>query len=281
MSNLTTTYVLGATSLVGRPLMDSLGTHNGRVVALTRTVLPTDCGVVQWAALDEALLTAVPGSRWVSLIPVWHLTGYLDMLADRGCGRLIVLSSTSRFTKRDAANTHDRELAERLTAAEAKVTLWSAEHAVQCAIVRPTMIYGSPDDGNISSLRSAMSKFRVLPLVGPAEGLRQPVHRDDLGALIAQMSSSERAPAKAEYNAAGGETLSYRQMVGRVRREIRGPVVLIQAPRTLFTVAHRLTKGNRFTTIALGMAERMNTDMTFNNADLAEEYGYCPRGFAP
>ena len=46
-------------------------------------------------------------------------------------------------------------------------------------------------------------------------------------------------------------------------------------------MAHRLTRGNHLTTVALGMAERMNTDMTFDHADLATEYGYRPRRFVP
>ena len=48
-----------------------------------------------------------------------------------------------------------------------------------------------------------------------------------------QMSSSKRAPDKREYNASGGETLTYREMVGRVRRQVRGPVLMLPGPLEL------------------------------------------------
>lgn len=277
----TTTYVLGARSLVGGPLARCLSGRGERVVAVTRTALPGDVTDVQWASLSDALSSAVPHSHWVSLMPIWHLVEYLDQLAARDCRRLIAVSSTSRYTKENAENDQDRSLAKRLASAEDAVLRWSAERKIECAIVRPTMIYGSTADANVSTLQAVMKRFRVMPLVGPAQGLRQPVHRDDLAGLIAAMSLRPQGPMRPDYNASGGEVLTYREMISRIRSQVRGPVATVPAPRGLFVVAQRFSKGSRWANLALGMAERMNVDMVFDHSELVSEYGYDPRGFHP
>ena len=52
-----------------------------------------------------------------------------------------------------------------------------------------------------------------MPLVGGAPGLRQPVHAED---LANNRSRIEPATINKFYALSGSETLSYREMIGRI-----------------------------------------------------------------
>lgn len=54
------------------------------------------------------------------------------------------------------------------------------KHDIELTIIRPTMIYGTLKDGNISTFIKWFDKFRVFPIVGNGKALLQPVHRKDL-----------------------------------------------------------------------------------------------------
>ena len=71
--------------------------------------------------------------------------------------------------------------------AEVYRALLAAEQVVARArghrrILRPTMIYGYPGDGNLSSLMMAMRKWPVLPLPGGGTAKQQPVYYKDVAA---------------------------------------------------------------------------------------------------
>lgn len=78
--------------------------------------------------------------------------------------------------------------------AEVYQELAAAETLVQglkepWAILRPTMIYGYPEDGNMGRLIRMAMKSRVLPLFGSGDALQQPLHFLDLADLIVHLIS--------------------------------------------------------------------------------------------
>lgn len=60
-------------------------------------------------------------------------------------------------------------------------------------LIRPTMIYGYPGDGNLSRLMRFAFKYRALPLFGSGRALQQPIHVMDL-AKIAFRSLQQASP---------------------------------------------------------------------------------------
>ena len=70
----------------------------------------------------------------------------------------------------------------RLTEAEAQARR-AAPHAV---ILRPTMIYGYPGDGNLSKLMAAMRRAPFMPMPGRGAALQQPIFFRDLAAIAAE-----------------------------------------------------------------------------------------------
>ena len=85
------------------------------------------------------------------------------------------------------------------------------------AIIRPTMIYGTPGDGNLGKLMQLARKFRMLPIIGSGEALQQPVHYDDLAELTLELVL-ELDWRRQEISAAGPDILSLRELCREVGR---------------------------------------------------------------
>ena len=214
-----------------------------------------------------------------SLSPIWLLPQALPALKARGLRRLVAFSSTSRFTKTDSPEASERAVAKALADAEARVEAFCAANGVAWTILRPTLIYVEGRDGNVSRLAGLIRRFKVLPLSGAGEGLRQPVHAEDLaaGALAAARAPAARDQA---YDLTGGETVTYRVMAQRVFEGLgRRPAILTLPPwlfRLLLTLAKPFYPG---ATAAMG--DRMAQNLTFDDGAARRDFGWAPRDFHP
>lgn len=77
-------------------------------------------------------------------------------------------------------------------------------------LIRPTMIYGYPGDGNLSRLMRFALKYRALPLVGSGRALQQPIHIMDLARIA--FRSLHQASALQISCAAGPASKSLREL---------------------------------------------------------------------
>ncbi len=269
--------VLGASSPLVPYLLPMLDAH-ADVVRFSRSAAGADdLGKrLTYSACPESLEVRSA----VSLMPIWELAPYLDWLADRACRRLVVLSSTSRFTKTGSGRAHDRELARRLTEGEDAVIAWALDAEVALTILRPTMVYGGPADGNVSELVRLLRRFRAAPIVGSGAGLRQPVHMADVAAATASALRLESTP-QAAYNISGAEVLTYRQLVHRVRGTVPGPTMVVRVPGLPFRLLEQAFPRSRRLGLAAGMVDRMGTDMVFDHASARADLDHRPRVFEP
>ncbi|HTK36632.1 MAG TPA: NAD-dependent epimerase/dehydratase family protein [Caulobacteraceae bacterium] len=270
--------VLGGTSLIGRFLLPRLA-EGARVAALSRdppAEAPAGIAWIKGALGDADLASRLPQAATVfSLSPIWLLPAALPTLLANGMTRLVAFSSTSLFTKQDSPDAHERTVAGRLAEGEAAAIASGAAWT----ILRPTLIYAEGRDANVTRLARLIARFGVLPLAGRGEGLRQPVHADDLAEAAL---AAARAPAAANgaYDLPGGETLAYREMGARVFRALGKRPRLIAVPplvwRMGLTLASPLLPG---ATAAMGV--RMAEDLTFDGAPAARDFGWAPRPFRP
>ena len=114
------------------------------------------------------------------------------------------------------------------------------QHNVGWTILRPTLIYAEGRDTNITPLSRLIRRFGFMPLVGGAPGLRQPVHAEDL-AIGAIAAASSPAAINKFYSLPGAETLTYREMIGRIFDGLRMP--RRTHPGAAVAVAGRLRAG--------------------------------------
>jgi nucleoside-diphosphate-sugar epimerase len=185
----------------------------------------------------------------------------------------------AQATKVDSTDEEERQSILELIDAEKQISNLCGQAAVEWTILRPTLIYREGRDRNITQIARIVQLLRCMPLYGSASGLRQPVHAEDLarGAIAAARSS---AAANRAYCTSGLETLSYREMVGRVFDALGIPRRLISLPpllwKTAFSMARPLYPG-----VTSVMGERMIMDLAFDSSAAVSDFGWQARRFEP
>jgi nucleoside-diphosphate-sugar epimerase len=145
--------------------------------------------------------------------------------------------------------------------------------------LRPTLIYAEGRDTNITPLSRLIRRFGFMPLVGGAPGLRQPVHAEDL-AIGAIAAATSAAAVNKVYALPGGETLAYREMIGRIFDGMRLPRRTISVPPLLWRAGFIMAKP-LFPGANVAMGTRMMKDMTFDSTPAIRDLGWKPRAFNP
>ena len=146
-------------------------------------------------------------------------------------------------------------------------------------ILRPTMIYGTPDDRNIIRLIRLIDRVPVIPIVAP-DALQQPVHVADVARAVVDVL---RFPSTIghSYNIAGQEPLTLRALfaqtaaaLGRRRLFLPVPLAPIRAGVRLYgaLAAHPRLK--------VEQVDRLGEHKAFRYDEAGCDFGYAPRSFA-
>lgn len=273
--------LIGATSLVGKCLIQQLINSGARVIAFSRHPIENIGDAVALRNLsDSSTANTDQLEHWICVAPLWVLPEHFPLLEASGVRRVVALSSTSRFTKVDSGDTAETAVAARLIEAEDCFVAWAKSRGVDWVILRPTLIYGLGHDKNISEIARFIRRFGFFPVFGHAQGLRQPIHAEDVAVACV---SALQAPDAANrcYNISGGETLAYRDMVMRVFAVLGIRPRLLSMPFwTIHLAVSFLRCLPRYRHWSAAMAERMNRDLVFDHADAAGDLGFKPIGFA-
>ncbi|PBJ83656.1 nucleoside-diphosphate sugar epimerase [Lysobacteraceae bacterium NML93-0399] len=274
--------VFGASGAIGAALVARLHADGWTIHALSRTPPAADARV-HWHRGEFARLPGSLPSRVDTIFSCGPLDLFSHWYASRGiaCRRVIVFGSTSDATKRSAQDAGERELAERLRASGARVFEAAAARGAQATLLRPTLIYGSGRDRNLSRIVALARRSGLFVLPADAHGLRQPVHVDDLAAAAHAAVDALTAYGQA-FALPGGETLGYREMVARTLACLAPRPRLLTLPGTLFDLvlwgAHR---AGRLQGLPPGAVARMREDLAFDAAPAHAAFGYAPRPFRP
>ena len=278
--------VLGASSLVGRCALPLLRAAEWQVVGYTRQGAQQAETGVKWQSLPPILSPRPSPQRgegvtpyWICLAPIWVLPDYFALFEASGARRVVALSSTSRFTKVGSGDTVENAVAAKLIDSEAQVQAWADSHGIEWVILRPTLIYGSGQDKNISEIVRVIRRFGFFPVFSKALGLRQPIHAKDVAAACVSALQAPDAANRA-YNLSGGETLTYRDMVTRVFVALGRRPRLLTVPLWTFRLAVTMLRHlPRYRQWSAAMAERMNRDLIFDPTAATRDLGFKPRGF--
>ena len=273
--------VFGASGQIGMPLLHRLTTSGWRVLAVSRNAHPAIDGVT-WLRGDLAHVAGLPDAVDAAFscgpsdaFAQWHARGEVD------CGRVVMFGSTSAEVKRESIDAAERAVAHSLATAEALLLDTAATRGVGATILRPTLVYGAGRDQNVTRIAQLARKLHGFALPSDANGLRQPVHVEDLAAAALACID---APATygGVYAVPGGETLPYRDMVARVLSALRpSPRLAILPPplfRAMLALARRGGVARDFNDAALA---RMRENLVFDAEPARRDFEYAPRGFAP
>ncbi len=273
--------VLGATGLVGTCILRQLILGDYQIVAFSRKPAQHHHRQIRWEALNtnHGKHTHNELAQWISAAPIWVLPEYFSLLLAYGVQRIIILSSTSRFGKETSDDPGEQSIVQRITAAENIIEIWAKKHGIEWIILRPTLVYGLGQDKNITEIARFILRFHCFPLLGPAQGLRQPIHAQDVSTacILALNTLNIR---NCTYNLTGGETLTYRKMVQRIFSALNKKPLFIKIPRWIFQLAmpvlNRLPRYKHWT---VAMADRMNQDLAFESLDIQRDLHFTPKPF--
>ena len=216
--------ITGASSQLGVFLLPRLQAAGFRVLALSRSapLRPLDVAPgVTWMKTsfladgerrDQVVRQPLP-DHLVSCAPL-ELALRL-VLRHPGLQRVVAFSSSSVMSKAESPDRSERRLMASMAADEKALATACSERGIPLLLLRPTMIYGCGMDRNVSRLAEMARRHGLVPLVGAATGLRQPVHADDLADLA--IRALQASPAlDTDSPVCGGSTLTYREMAERI-----------------------------------------------------------------
>ncbi|MGH8559569.1 MAG: NAD-dependent epimerase/dehydratase family protein [Methylococcales bacterium] len=276
--------VLGATSFVGECLFQLILENKRNVLAFSRRSVAWKDPRVAWCNSSvipgtKPVLPCQVVEQWICVAPIWVLPDYFDLMGSLEVRRVVALSSTSRFTKERSSDLLEQVAARRLVEGESQLQQWAEANDIDWIVLRPTMIYGLGRDKNLAEVARFIRRFGLFPLFGKANGLRQPIHVQDLAkACIAALQSPD--VANRAYNLSGAEILPYRDMISRVFAALGRPPRMLPVPLSFFRMAVALLRLlPRYRNWTAAMAERMNLDLVFDHSEAAKDLAFKPRAF--
>ena len=191
-----------------------------------------------------------------------HVPPLISQLEQHGVRRALFMSTTAIFTTLPSNSRAARLQAE--AAVERSAMEWT--------ILRPTMIYGTARDRNISRLLRFLRRVPVFPLCGNA--LWQPIYVADVADAVVAALDAPTTRVRI-YNLAGAEPLRFAELVRTAARALARNVVLVRVPVQAAVAAARVTR-----VITPEQVRRLGEDRAFSYAEAARDFGFAPRSFA-
>ena len=271
--------VFGGSGQIGERVLAGLLGGGWQVCAVSRMPREPRPGVV-WRQGDLSAAWADAGAfdAIVSCGPLDHFARWYAASAS-GTARVVAFGSTSVVVKGDSSEPAERDVARRLHEAEA--TLFASAQACGAAatVLRPTLVYGAGRDATLSAIAAMAARTGFFVLPPDANGLRQPVHVQDLADAALQVLRHPATVGKA-YALGGGEVLAYDEMVRRVLAALPSRPHLLRVPSPLFSsvlaLAHAVGRLRGMNAAALA---RMREPLVFDIEPARRDFGYSPRSF--
>lgn len=207
------------------------------------------------------------------------LANALPSLDRTSLKRVVLFTTTSIATKVRSTDPQERAGLIAYAEAERDVINLCQAHGVGWTVLRPTLIYDEGKDVNVTRIALLISQLGFFPLCGRGRGLRQPVHAEDCAVAAIDAAASSKAVNKI-YDLPGGETIAYREMIGRIFDAMNSPRRIVPVPPILWMAGFHLVR-RRFPGITPEMGRRMAKDMVFDQTIARSDFGYSPRPFKP
>lgn len=269
--------VTGGSGLLGSKLILHLSNLDYEVTGLGRGQRPDSLkSVCDWLCfnLENDRHIEFQADILIHCAPLWLLPDFLQQLRTKAVvRRCIAMSSTSVIAKADARDDQDRNLAARLLDAEKRLLL-IAQDKIKTTILRPALIYGYGKDKNITVIAQFIRKYGFFPVCGKADGLRQPVHVDDLVTAITRIIDRPSTFGKT-YCLAGAQTMTYRNMLQRIFMAMGKSPRIIQLPLPLYRLLLAIRAGD----YSPGSANRMNQNLNYDNGPAMADFNFRPQAF--
>ncbi len=272
--------VFGLSGQVGLALQPRLLERQIEVVAVSRQARPPQTGVEWFEGYLQAMPPIPDGIDTVlSLGPLDAFAAWFAGSGLRGV-RVIALGSTSRSSKVDSPLAAERDLARRLVEAEETLFAAGERFASPVTVLRPTLIYGNGRDRSLSLLLRFARRWHWLVLPAKANGLRQPVHVEDVAGAVLGCLDAPGTAGQA-FDLPGAEVLSFAAMLDRSLQRYAPDCRVLRLPNVLFRTVFAAMSVFRPGFSGLGFLARLQRDQLADPRPAGLAFGYNPRRFEP
>ena len=274
--------VAGATGQVGLSILKRLLKNNINTIGLFHNqIIDYRNDKLKWVQGDIASgyfsFSKENPKTLVHTPAIWLLVPQIENFAEMGVKRIICFSSTSIEGKANSNNEYEKESVQKFISSEREVAVKCKDLGIDFTILRPTMIYGTGLDKNVSSIVNLINKVGFFPVTYPAKGLRQPVHNDDLAVAVLKSINNSNSFGKT-YVLSGKTELTYFDMVNKISNAIGKGNRAIKIPLLpqMINILTLLSKNND---INGEIAKRMNQNLIFSHEKAKNDINYSPREF--
>ncbi len=198
-----------------------------------------------------------------------HAPGIVRTAEKVGVKRAIFISTTALFTQINVNSKSVRHQAE----------YYIQSSKLDWTILRPTMIYGAPDDRNMIRLIKFIDNSIFIPVFGSGSYLQQPVYVKDVARSIVSCLFCEGSIQKV-FNISGKFPLTYNEIVDLTAKALDKKVIKIHVPLKSSLYAFKLyEKLSKKPLIKNEQIMRLNEDKSFDHSSAKEVFGFDPVSF--
>jgi nucleoside-diphosphate-sugar epimerase len=192
--------IFGLSGPVAQPLYQRLLFENLYAIAIRRSPI-TEHDVIkqsklQWlrGSLQNAPELPDQVAGVVSMGPLDAFTEWM-IHSSIQTPRVIALGSASEIFKANSNNAHDRAIAAVLRSSRERLIECMQRKNIDVCVLRPTLIHGTNGGDSLSRAANVARRYRIAPIPNPANGLRQPLHCEDLCDAVWQLMQATKLPS--------------------------------------------------------------------------------------
>jgi nucleoside-diphosphate-sugar epimerase len=212
-----------------------------------------------FAGADTLVNVASLGLDWVENI--------VRSAEAAGVRRAVFIGTTAMLTTLPVASKSVREHGEQLV----------RNSKLDWTILRPTMIYGTPDDRNMARLVKFVSRWPIVPIIAPT-ALQQPVHVEDVAAAVASALASGITVGRA-YNLSGQEPQPLSTIVDEVARALSVRRLIVRVPMAPIASAFAVWNRIGHAPLKVEQVRRIAENKHFDHEEAQKDFGFAPRTF--
>jgi len=146
-------------------------------------------------------------------------------------------------------------------------------------IIRPSMIYGNHQDGNIHLLVKLLNRFPIFPIVGKGTGLMHPIYAGDLANVLVKTILEEEKTRYKEYDVAGKYPIAYKELLYNISKAIGKKRLFIHIPYSLALFIGKIGDYIPNRIISYEKILRLNEDKNFDYTKAKNDLSFSPISF--
>lgn len=185
----------------------------------------------------------------------------------------IFVSSTSIYSNYRAAS-------DKVIAAEEEMKQLFTQKNISWTLIRPTMIFGSREDHNISTFMHWLNKYPLFPIVKKGAALLQPVNKNDLAQAYYLILSNRENVKNKEYIVSGERAMSLKETLRAIGKSIGKNNTFINVPMPIASFGANMLYILSFKRLDIReKLFRLSENRAFEHTAISEELGYSPKPF--